>query len=581
LNIIDLPLTRFRSRWKMSHIIKIIIIFILFSKLATTVEANVVQGNSTLTLPFPVKTIKQESKILPKIALVTNVTDEPSLQSGDNNKIPGNSLALSLRDVVMRTLVSNLAIEVEGFNSKVKAENVIDGESKFDATFEINLSEEEEVRQQSNAFSSPVKSRNKSHNWDFSLTQKLVTGADYKLSFTNDRNRTNSVTAGLNPSYFTEMVFSLTQPLLKNFGIDLTKRNIYIANNEVNISDYVFEDKVIDIISDVENVYWDLVFSIEDLAVKKKSLERARNLERQVKAQVEVGTMAEIETLQAQSEVASRDESLLVAQDLIQDNEDILKNILNIDYGSEEGLKAIYPSDRPEMVADEINLYQAIKDTLLNRPDYLGKKKELENKNILVKFRENQLYPTVDLFGTMGLNGLSGDAITVNSGTFQGRSKYGGDYGTALSDSLTGKFYNWEVGLKLSYPLGNRSAKAQLSASRLEKAQLILSIKDLEKSIIVEVREAVRQLKTDLKRINATRIARKLAEEKLKAEEKKFEVGLSTSFSVLEFQEDLAEEQSNEIKALIDFKKSKIRLRQVMATTLKENDIKLKSKENT
>ena len=565
----------------MSHIIKIIIIFILFSKLATTVEANVVQGNSTLTLPFPVKTIKQESKILPKIALVTNVTDELSLQSGDNNKIPGNSLALSLRDVVMRTLVSNLAIEVEGFNSKVKAENVIDGESKFDATFEINLSEEEEVRQQSNAFSSPVKSRNKSHNWDFSLTQKLVTGADYKLSFTNDRNRTNSVTAGLNPSYFTEMVFSLTQPLLKNFGIDLTKRNIYIANNEVNISDYVFEDKVIDIISDVENVYWDLVFSIEDLAVKKKSLERARNLERQVKAQVAVGTMAEIETLQAQSEVASRDESLLVAQDLIQDNEDILKNILNIDYGSEEGLKAIYPSDRPEMVADEINLYQAIKDTLLNRPDYLGKKKELENKNILVKFRENQLYPTVDLFGTMGLNGLSGDAITVNTGTFQGRSKYGGDYGTALSDSLTGKFYNWEVGIKLSYPLGNRSAKAQLSASRLEKAQLILSIKDLEKSIIVEVREAVRQLKTDLKRINATRIARKLAEEKLKAEEKKFEVGLSTSFSVLEFQEDLAEEQSNEIKALIDFKKSKIRLRQVMATTLKENDIKLKSKENT
>ena len=565
----------------MSHLVKIILIFILFYPFATTVEANVAQGNFALTLPSPVKTIKQKSKKLPKIALATNALDEPSLQSGDNNKIPGNSLALSLRDVVMRTLASNVAIEVEGFNSKVKAENVIDGESEFDATFEINLSEEEETRQQSNAFSSPVKSRNKNHNWDLSLTQKLVTGADYELSFTNDRNKTNSVTAGLNPSYFSEMVFSLTQPLLKNFGIDLNKRNIYIANNEVNISDYVFEDKVIDIISDVENVYWDLVFTIEDLAVKKKSLERARDLERQVKAQVAVGTMAEIETLQAQSEVASRDESLLVAQDLIQDNEDILKNILNIDYGSEEGLKAIHPSDRPEIVIDEINLNEAIKGTLLNRPDYLGKKKELENKNILVKFRENQLYPTVDLFGTMGLNGLSGDAITVNTGTFQGKSKYGGDYGTALSDSLTGKFYNWEVGINLSYPLGNRSAKAQLAASRLEKAQLILSIKDLEKSIIVEVREAIRQLKTDLKRINATRIARKLAEEKLKAEEKKFEVGLSTSFNVLEFQEDLAEEQSNEIKALIDYKKSKIRLRQVMATTLKENDIKLKSKENT
>ncbi|MDP6625540.1 MAG: hypothetical protein QGG87_03680, partial [Nitrospinota bacterium] len=175
----------------MSHLVKIILIFILFPPLATTVEANVAQENSALILPSPVKTIKQKSKILPKIALATNALDEPSLQSGDNNKIPGNSLALSLRDVVMRTLASNVAIEVEGFNSKVKAENVIDGESEFDATFEINLSEEEETRQQSNAFSSPVKSRNKNHNWDLSLTQKLVTGADYELSFTNDRNKTN------------------------------------------------------------------------------------------------------------------------------------------------------------------------------------------------------------------------------------------------------------------------------------------------------------------------------------------------------------------------------------------------------
>jgi outer membrane protein TolC len=233
------------------------------------------------------------------------------------------------------------------------------------------------------------------------------------------------------------------------------------------------------------------------------------------------------------------------------------------------------------MVIEEINLNNAIKETLLNRPDYLGKQKELENKNILVKYRENQLYPTVDLVGSLGLNGLSGNAVNVTSGTFQGRSKYGGDYGQALSDTLSTKYFNWEIGVNFSYPLGNRSAKSQLSASRLEKAQLILSIRDIEKGIIVEVREAVRQLKTDIKRIHASKVARKLAEEKLKAEEKKFEVGLSTSFNVLKFQEDLAEEQGNEIKALIDYNKSKIRLRQVMATTLKANDIKLQPKENS
>ena len=571
----------------MSPLIKSIALILIFSPFANIEEAKGASENSELTmpslveaLPSPVKSKEIKKSPLPgKTAELSTASDDQALNS--SSRTPRNSFLLSLRDAVTRTLASNVSIAVEEYNSKVKTENIAEGESEFDPTFEINLSTEEGTKQQAGAFSSPDKSRNKNQNWNLSLTQKFVTGTDYELSFTNDRNKTNSATAGLNPSYSSELDLSITQPLLKNFGIDLNKRNIYIAKNEVNISDYEFEGKVIDIISNVENVYWDLVFRIKNLEVKKKSLERAKDLERRVKAQVSVGTMAEIETLQAQSEVASRNESLLVAQNLIQDTEDILKNILNINYGSDVGLKAIHPSDRPEMVIEEINLNNAIKETLLNRPDYLGKQKELENKNILVKYRENQLYPTVDLVGSLGLNGLSGNAVNVTSGTFTGRSKYGGDYGQALSDTLSTKYFNWEIGVNFSYPLGNRSAKSQLSASRLEKAQLILSIRDIEKGIIVEVREAVRQLKTDIKRIHASKVARKLAEEKLKAEEKKFEVGLSTSFNVLKFQEDLAEEQGNEIKALIDYNKSKIRLRQVMATTLKANDIKLQPKENS
>ncbi len=571
----------------MSPLIKSIALILIFSPFANIEEAKGASENSELTmpslveaLPSPVKSKEIKKSPLPgKTAELSTASDDQALNS--NSKIPGNSFLLSLIDAVTRTLASNVSIAVEEFNSKVKTEKIAEGESEFDPTFEINLSTEEGTQQQASAFSSPDKSRNKNSNWDFSLTQKFVTGTDYELSFTNDRNKTNSATAGLNPSYSSELDLSITQPLLKNFGIDLNKRNIYIAKNEVNISDYEFEGKVIDIISNVENVYWDLVFRIKDLEVKKKSLERAKDLERRVKAQVSVGVMAEIETLQAQSEVASRNESLLVAQNLIQDTEDILKNILNVNYGSDVGLKAIHPSDRPEMVIEEINLNNAIKETLLNRPDYRGKQKELENKNILVKYRENQLYPTVDLVGSLGLNGLSGNAVNVTSGTFTGRSKYGGDYGQALSDTLSTEYFNWGIGVNFSYPLGNRSAKSQLSASRIEKAQLILSIRDIEKGIIVEVREAVRQLKTDIKRIHASKVARKLAEEKLKAEEKKFEVGLSTSFNVLKFQEDLAEEQGNEIKALIDYNKSKIRLRQVMATTLKAKNIKLQPKENS
>ncbi len=183
--------------------------------------------------------------------------------------------------------------------------------------------------------------------------------------------------------------------------------------------------------------------------------------------------------------------------------------------------------------------------------------------------------------GSLGINGLSGEATTITSGTFQGTSAYGGSYGNSLTDALSTNYYDWEFGVKFSYPLGNRSAKSKLSASRLEKAQLILGIKDLEKKIILEVRESARQLKTDSKRIKAATVAKKLAEEKLKAEEKKFEVGLSTSFNVLKFQEDLAEAQSNEIKTIIDYKQSRILFRKSIASTLKHHDVTLTTKELT
>ena len=527
------------------------------------------------SLPISIKDKgKSESMISTQLSSKSSTQDN-RLNKNRGYLVKENSIHLSLEDTIIRTLENNLTIAVENFTSKVKSEGVIEYQSEFDATFELNLSVDEKTQQQASAFSSPNKSRNKNHNLDVSLTQKLLTGADYELSFTNKKNKSNSKTLGLNPNFSTGIEFSLTQPLLKDFGINLNKRNIYIAKNEVDISDYDFQAKVIEIMSNAENVYWDLVFSIEDLKVKRKSLERAKDFEQNVKAQVLVGTMAEIETLQAESDVASREESLLVSQDLILDNEDNLKNILNINFASPEGLLSIYPSDKPDVVIEEINFDTAIKEALSNRPEYLGKKKELENQNILVKYQENQIYPSIDLVGSLGLNGLSGEAINITAGTFTGKSTYGGGYGEALSDSLSAEFYNWELGVKFSYPLGNRSAKSKLSASRLEKAKLIMSIKNLEKEIILEVRESIRQLRTDLKRVQASRISKRLAEKKLKAEEKKFEVGLSTSFNVLEFQEDLAKAQSNELKSIIDYNQSKIRFRQAISSTLRHNEIKL------
>ena len=590
-------------------LIKLTIVFIILAINTLTVSAEDISKISEETfedkvkiLPSPLKDIIKPKSLMStelskSTAKITNAKVlDASLDKNDSDssivkmelftpidslkKHPG-SIVLSLNDVIIRALSNNVSIKVESFNSKVKKETIMERLSEFDATLGLELSTGRKTQQLASAFSSPNRMENDNDNWDLSLSQKLVTGANYQFDFTNNRNKTNSATAGLNPSYSSEFQLSLTQPLLKNFGIDLNKRNIHIAKNEVDISDHEFKTKVIETVSEVENTYWDFVFTLGDLEVKQKSLERAKDFQRRVKAQVLVGTMAPIETLQAESEVASREEFLLTAQDAIDDNQDKLKNILNIDFSSPQGISPIYPSTQPNVLIEDFDFNEIMKMALSNRPDYLAKKKDLENKDILVKYQENQIYPSVDLVGSLGINGLSGEAITITSGTFQGTSAYGGGYGNSLTDALSTNYYDWEFGVKFSYPLGNRSAKSKLSASRLEKAQLILGIKDLEKKIILEVRESARQLTTDSKRIKAATIAKKLAEEKLKAEGKKFEVGLSTSFNVLKFQEDLAEAQSNEIKTIIDYKQSRIRFRKSIASTLKHHDVTLTTKEIT
>jgi outer membrane protein TolC len=561
----------------MLHLIKIIIPLLILSTNALILSAEEISEISEQTFNDKIKehAPSEENELkssTPKVGLyspVASVKKHPS------------SLVLSLKDAIIRTLSNNISIQVESFNNKIKKESVAESLSEFDATLGLELSTGRKTQQLASAFSSPNRMENDNDNWDLSLSQKLITGANYQFDFTNNRNKTNSETAGLNPSYRSEFQLSLTQPLLKNFGIDLNKSNVHIANNKVDISENEFKTKVIAVVSEIENTYWDFVFSLKDLEVKQKSLERAKDLQRLVKSQVLVGTLAPIETLQAESEVASREEFLLTAQDAIEDNQDKLKNILNIEFLSSEGLRPIYPSTPANIIIEEIDIKESIKMALANRPDYLGKKKDLENKDILVKYQENQIYPSVDLVGSMGLNGLSGEAITITSGTFQGTSAFGGSYGNSLTDSLSTNYYDWEIGVKFSYPLGNRAAKSKLSTSRLEKAQLILDIKDLEREIILDIREAVRQLKTDSKRIKAATVAKQLAEEKLKAEEKKFEVGLSTSFNVLEFQEDLAEAQSNEIKTILDYKQSRIRFRRSTASTLKYHDVTLSAKEST
>ncbi len=524
-----------------------------------------------------------------------NVSPEPVVETsksrqGDKETPPAlqpmametnGERTIGLSDVITVTLQNNVAIAVQEFQTGIRQEEISGQKAPFDPNLIIEGRANENRNQVASAFAAPDVSNTERQSWKMGLAHKLVTGTQYELNYTGVRDETNSRFAGLNPQYTSRVEVNLTQPLLKNFGISTNKKDIYIAQNNLEISEFEFKSKVIDIITEAENTYWDLVFTQEDLKVKRQSVHRAQDLERRIRAQVKVGTLAPIEILQAQSEVASREEAVLISEKAIADTEDQLKNIMNISFSSPEGNKKFIPRDPPEFtIGKKIILDAAISDAMENRPDYLSRKKELDNQNITVKFNENQLWPSLDLVGTFGLNGLSGTAnafTQLGTGTTQ-TSRFGGPLSQSVEDVFSGTYKSWEVGLLFNYPLGNRAAKSQLAASKLSAAQLLLGIKDLEKSIVVEVREAARQILTDIKRVHAARVARRLAEEKLSAEEKKFAVGLSTSFEVLEFQTDLAEQESRELKAVIDYKKSLNNFRKVKATTLSEHRIQLENR---
>ncbi len=488
-------------------------------------------------------------------------------------------LKLSLQKVIEITLKNNLDIAVERIDPKINEENITVESSAFDPTLFADVSIDKSNSPSASAFASPDVSKEENINFSTGLKQTFKTGASYELKFESTRNITNSEFSGLDPQFNSFIDFDITQPLLKNFGTDLNTRKIKIATNNRDISQKEFKDVVIQSISDVQIIYWDLVFKRDDLRVKKQSLDLAKDLENRVKIQVDVGVLPPLEILQAQSEVAAREEAVIITENEIKDLEDQLKTKLNFPPDAEEWNLALTPTDSPSFSAETFQLEKFLKIALENRPKMEQLKLDLDNKQIDVAYKENQLYPTIDLVASFGLNGISGDAVPVtsqSSGTTQ-TTRFGGAYERSVSRSLSGDHYSYDIGLKFEYPFGNRSAKSSLIASKLEVEKTLIEMKNLEQQITLEVKEAVREIQTNIKRVHVTGVSKNLAEEKLKAEEKKFEVGLSTSFKVLEFQKDLAEEQSKEIKAIIDYTESIVDLYRVSGITLEKNNIEIKS----
>ncbi len=495
-------------------------------------------------------------------------------------------MSLTLREATAFALQSNLEIQIAGLNPPIREAQITEREGIFDLTTRASLRAlDSRTQETSTTFLDRFPNGTSRDN---SQEQRLAVGlsqltpyggtADVELSETHlsttRRTTGTEQKAGrqgvLTQNFFLGFPYPLrprsdfytgdatlraTQPLLKNFGSEVTKTQILIAQNNLTISKEDFRRQVIVITSRVQQAYWDLVFRRQALEVQKQQLVLVQKLLDQIRKQVAVGTLAPLDVLQAETTIARTQESIILAENALLAAEDRLKRVMYFSLIGELADVAITPVDTPTYTDPKLDQEEEIRQALAQRPDLIQAKLALENQHITLVFDQNQALPTLDLEATLRINGVD--------------PHFGGSF-----DQIDPtRSYGWTVGLTFRYPLQNRQAKGRVQQSQLAIRQQMLRIKDLEESIMAEVRNSFRDVLTNSQRVQATRISGRLATKQLEAEEKKLQVGLATVFTTLQFQDVLSVERSNGINALTEYLKAIVRLEESKSTLLQSYNI--------
>ncbi len=455
------------------------------------------------------------------------------------------TLELTLDDAVKRALENNADIAVQRYNPDSSKESVRQAQGYYDPFLSSSLNKNKSTSPQSNAFAGGTKVTNTTDTWNFGLNQAIPTGGAFSLTF--------------NPAYNSFLSLALSQPLLKNFRIDAAREQIRLAKKNAEISDLQFRQTVISTVASVKQSYYDLLYAIDNLEAARKSLALAQKLLNENQIRVKVGTMAPLDVVSAQSEVASREADVITAENQLVDAEDALKRAIFPANDAATWALRIVPKDRPTAEPYPVDLDRAIRTAIEQRTDVVAARKGLEQNDIALQFARNQILPQLDLVASYGGTGIGGTSLTRDppvGGPVVSTTP--GGYGDSLSNVFGNDFPTWRIGFQVSYPILNRQARASAAQARLAKEQAQASFRRLELQVAAEVRAAGRAVETNFKLVAATGAARELAAQRLDAEEKKFAAGMSTNFFVTQAQRDLALAEVNEIRSIANYRKSVI-----------------------
>lgn len=599
-------------------------------------------GTSVTTTPTGVPTTDtlaapQTPATLPTTPATTDTTTTTTTGAGDELRDPAfpsasprpipplpnltrlgvtsdNTLTLSLNDAIRRALENNNNIEVARNDVRFNETTLRALQGIYDPVFNLNPQINNQVQSQQSTLGGGATVTTTDMTANSSVDKLFSTGGgNYSFFFNNNRRTTNNTFNALNPVYSASLGVTFTQPLLRDRSIDINRRNIRIQRKRLEQSDADFRRQTIDVISQVQRAYWDLVFALRDQQNLIANLNLSRELFRQTEARVVAGASAPLERAEVQTEIANRESSLLQATQGVSIAENNLKQLIIRDPTAPEWTAQITPTDEPSFDATPINLNDALAEARTNRPELRRLRLQNDINDIDIKYFKNQTRPRLDLQSTLALTGLSGSPVEPNDAlpvpviiengasadafllaqinllrAGQGLPPVAsptvvqpgtvptnliGGYPRTLANLFGFGTRNILVGVTIQIPFRNEIAKANLAGARIQKTQLEATVRSQEQGIEVEVRNSAQAVETSRRRVLAARAARENAELQLQGEQRLYQVGRSTTFLLFQRENTLNNARNLELRAETDYNKALADLQRATSTTLRANNV--------
>lgn len=496
-----------------------------------------------------------------------------------------NTVTLTLNEAIRLALANNNDIEVARDDVRYAETQLRSFEGVYDPIFSVTPQIDSRVTPIQNVFSGAPSGKLTTSVFTLSpsISKAFKTGGGtYDVTFSNNRNTTSATSSTLNPFYSSNLSLTITQPLWRNRSMDNNRRNIRIQKKRIEQSDSDFRLKTIDVISQVQSAYWDLVFALRDQQVQLDNMNLSRENLRQIEAQIAAGAKAPLDRAEVLTELANRESSLLTATQTVSTAENTLKQIMLKDPSASQWAAQITPTDAPVIDSTPVNLNDALNEARKNRPELLRLRLQRDINDIDLKYFRNQTKPQIDLQTTIASTGLAGSPCipdpSINKVCGTAPDFLIGGYGKDLSNLAKFETRNITVGVAIQIPFRNTTAKANLAGALIQKEQLQASVRSTEQLIEVDVRNAAQAVESARLRVLSARSARQNAEIQLEGEQRLYSVGRSTTYILIQRQNTLANARDQEVRAETDYAKAVSNLQHATSTTLHANNVTVDTK---